>query len=73
MRLPAYPLITIDPFMSIWCMNDKLANGTTQLWCGQDKILKGVIAVDGKTFRFMGKGPERLIAQSGLERGFRAA
>lgn len=67
MRLPAYPLITIDPFMSIWSMNDILTAGNTQLWCGQDKTMQGVITVDGKTFRFMGKGTERLIAQTGLE------
>jgi len=48
-------------------MNDTLTAGTTQLWCGQDKTLKGVIAVDGKAFRFMGKGTERLIAQTALE------
>ena len=67
MRLPAYPLITIDPFMSIWSMSDTLTAGTTQLWCGQDKTLKGILSVDGKKFRFMGKGRERLIAQTGLE------
>ncbi len=67
MRLPAYPLITIDPFMSIWSMNDKLTGDTTQLWCGQDKTLKGILAVDGKHFRFMGKGTERAIPQTGLE------
>lgn len=67
MRLPAYPLITIDPFMSIWSMNDTLTAGTTQLWCGQDKTLKGIITVDGRSFRFMGKGAGRLIPQIGLE------
>jgi len=48
-------------------MSDTLTAGTTQLWCGQDKTLKGVLSVDGKKFRFMGKGRERLIAQTGLD------
>lgn len=67
MRLPAYPLITIDPFMSIWSMNDTLTAGTTQLWCGHEKTLKGTIIVDGRVFRFMGKGTQRLIPQTALE------
>lgn len=63
MRLPAYPLITIDPLMSIWSMADKLTDENTQLWCGQDKSLKGLLTVDGKTYRFMGKGSEKAIKQ----------
>jgi len=66
MRLPAYPLITIDPFMSIWSMSDKLTDIGTQLWCGLDKTLKGTVSVDGKVFRFMGKSPEKALQQSEL-------
>lgn len=67
MKLPAYPLITIDPFMSIWSMDEILTADDTKLWCGDQKTLSASVKVDGKSFRFMGKGRSRLIAQTGLK------
>ena len=63
MRLPTYPIATIDPHFSIWSKKDKLADGDTYLWCGIRKRIEGKITVDGETFRFLGKGSEKAIEQ----------
>ncbi|MGN1479523.1 MAG: glutaminase domain-containing protein [Acutalibacteraceae bacterium] len=66
MRLPAYPLITVDPFFSIWSKSEKLYDSDTLLWCDIKKRISGVISVDGKKMRFMGKGRESVIEQTDL-------
>lgn len=67
MKLPKYPLITVDPFFSIWSKTDKLYDSNTELWCGQKKEMKGTISVDGKVYRFMGMGSEYIVPQTALE------
>ncbi len=67
MKLPAYPLITVDPFFSIWSKSDKLYDSNTVLWCGLKKELTGKINVDGRIYRFMGLGKEPIIPQTALE------
>ncbi|MBR2315588.1 MAG: DUF4964 domain-containing protein, partial [Clostridia bacterium] len=65
MRLPTYPIVTIDPHFSIWSRQDKLTDGDTYLWCGIKKRIEGKITVDGETLRFLGKGKEPAIEQKG--------
>ena len=64
MRLPAYPLITCDPYFSIWSRTDKLYDGDTVLWCGIPKPLRGTAEIDGAPFRFLGLGAEPPMEQT---------
>lgn len=56
MQLPAYPLITIDPFCSIWSPGDELNRVDTILWNDISKKMLGYIRIDGTYRRFLGKG-----------------
>ena len=66
MRLPAYPLITCDPYFSIWSRTDRLYDSDTVLWCGIPKPIRGVVRVDTNAFRFLGTGELAPMEQTGL-------
>ncbi|MFI5132966.1 MAG: glutaminase domain-containing protein [Chitinophagales bacterium] len=59
-KAPAYPLITNDPYFSIWSFTDKLNESVTKHWTGADHSLLGVLKVDGKLYKFLGELPEEL-------------
>ncbi len=52
--LPAYPLISIDPFLSIWSSADHPADRETAHWAGERKRMTLSATVDGKTFALIG-------------------
>ena len=68
-RPPAVPLVTFDPYLSIWSEADKLTDDTTRHWTHREHALASLIRVDGKPFRLMGKEPEAVPAlpQVGLQ------
>ena len=53
LRAPAYPLITVDPYFSIWSMADRLYDDTTRLWTGASASMYGTARVDGVDYIFM--------------------
>ena len=59
---PAYPLITHDPYFSIWSNSDALNETTTTHWTGAPHSLLGLLKVDGKIFRFLGRQEKVLKA-----------
>ncbi|WP_222439138.1 glutaminase family protein [Echinicola salinicaeni] len=54
-RPPAYPLITVDPYFSVWSMGDELHGDATRHWTGVENDLQGIIRVDGKSYYFLGE------------------
>ncbi|WP_285010666.1 glutaminase family protein [Pedobacter faecalis] len=58
-KAPAYPLITHDPYFSIWSPSDSLNASTTMHWTGATQSLTGILSVDGKLYSFLGK-PEKI-------------
>lgn len=57
-RAPAYPLITVDPYFSIWSFSDTLYASPTRHWTGKPQNLQGILRVDGRSLYFMGQPPE---------------
>lgn len=55
LRMPAYPIITIDPYFSVWSFDDKLNNSHTVHWTGKENRITGTVVVDGEKYCFMGK------------------
>ena len=53
-RPTAIPLITCDPFFSVWSFTDKLNEDHTRHWTGHRQSLSGILTVDGTPYRFMG-------------------
>jgi hypothetical protein len=54
-RPPAVPLITIDPYTSCWSFSDRLTDDWPRHWTGAVHAMAGIVRVDGKAMRFMGK------------------
>lgn len=61
LRMPAVPLVTSDPYLSIWSPYDKLNEGDTRHWTNDPKPLEGLLRVDGKIYRFMGAAERKIL------------
>jgi len=55
-RVPSVPLITCDPYFSLWSPADCAFDTPTCHWTGAEKRLQGRISVDGVVRRFLGVG-----------------
>ena len=64
LRPPAIPLITVDPYFSVWSPTEKLYDSETMHWTGKHNALRGTVTVDGEVFRFMGLGEEPTLTQT---------
>jgi len=57
LRPPAVPLVTHDPYFSIWSFSDGLADDWPRHWTGTVHALASMVRVDGRPFRLMGGQP----------------
>ena len=56
-RPPAIPLVTCDPYFSIWSITDHPADSWSRHWTGATQAMSSMIRIDGKTFRLLGTSP----------------
>jgi hypothetical protein len=57
-RPPAVPLVTYNPFLSIWSESDQLYGSTTKHWTRHNHSLVSLVRIDGKAYRLMGAEPK---------------
>ncbi len=74
LRPPAYPLVTHDPYFSVWAMQEELTGAPTRHWTGTPQSLEGVVRVDGQAYQFLGQaGPQyRAVVPTVREQPYRA-
>ena len=51
----AVPLVTVDPYFSIWSMCDKLNDGVTSHWTGRRNPMTAGVVIDNKLYILMGE------------------
>lgn len=68
-RPPAVPLVTVDPYFSVWSMSDRLMDDQTRHWTGEHHTICGITRIEGRAYRFMSLDPRDLPAmeQTSLE------
>lgn len=67
LRAPSYPLITIDPYFSIWSPADKPTDTDTTHWTGKPITLSVIASIDGKDFRLIGKYGSEAVPAAHVE------
>jgi len=63
----AVPLVTTDPYFSVWSFADHLTDDVTRHWTGQQQSIESMVRIDGAVYRIMGRGvEEESLPQVGL-------
>ena len=53
-RPSAVPLVTVDPFFSIWSLSDKLYDDVTYHWTTKRNPMAAGVYIDGEFYKVMG-------------------
>ena len=61
LRPSATPLITHDPYFSIWSKGDRLTDAATRHWTDTPQELNGLIRVDNHPYRFLGNADRSIV------------
>ena len=61
-RAPSFPLITHDPYFSIWMPNEIPTNSEATHWTQNPMPIRSMVRIDGKVYRLMGKSPGYVAA-----------
>ena len=69
LRPPSIPLITVDPYFSVWMPADRLTDQDSCHWTGKPNPIRGILMVDGTAYRFLGQGVAPAMEQVSLEIG----
>jgi hypothetical protein len=70
LRPPAVPLVTHDPYFSIWSAADRLTDTGTTHWTGKPNNLSALVRIDGKVYALTGttgRGGHGVAAPNPLE------
>ncbi len=68
LRAPAIPLITVDPYFSIWSPDENINFAPTEMWSGKQKSILGTVTIDDEKYLFLGYHKDILkINQISLE------
>ncbi|MDO4557707.1 MAG: DUF4965 domain-containing protein, partial [Planctomycetia bacterium] len=62
LRAPAVPLITCDPYFSVWSFGDNLTDSWPRHWTGAVNAITLMARIDGKTWRLCGMEPGNVPA-----------
>ncbi len=66
LRMPAIPLITVDPYFSVWS-KDKINDKFPEHWTGARNAMLGTVTVDGEKYRFFGNSGDKALTQTSCE------
>ncbi len=68
-RPPAVPLVTHNPYFSVWSMTDRPTDDWSRHWTGSVQAISGLARIDGKPYRFLGPKPDGAtpMTMDGLE------
>ncbi len=67
LRAPSVPLITIDPYFSVWSPANKLTDTPTTHWTSRPNSMLGKVTIDGEAYRFMGVSELPAVKQTELD------
>ena len=54
LRAPVYPLVTVDPYFSVWSFADQANADMTRHWSGRKQPMIAAVRVDGVAYRLLG-------------------